>query len=481
MKRLITFFGLFLCSALVLFAQDAPATVDDAMTAAAAASSSANTAWMLISTALVFLMTPGLAFFYGGLVRSKNALNTMMMSFISMGIVLVTWMVIGFSLAFGVGNPYIGDFSMAMLNGIGLENEGILGINSLLFFAFQGAFIVITAALISGSIVERMRFSAYALFIVLWSVVVYAPVCHWIWGGGFLGAAGAMDFAGGTVIHINAATAAVVAALVLGKRKSYGRQAFLPHNVPFVLLGTGLLWFGWFGFNGGSALAAGNSAILACLNTMLAPAATLAVWAGLDHLRSKQVTAVGTATAIVVGLVVITPAAGFVSPVSAVIMGAIGAVCSYYAIVWRTKTKLDDSLDVLAAHGIGGLVGALLTGVFAQKVWGGLSDGALFGNPMQLWIQAEGALITIAYSAIVTYILLKLINLIIPIRANEKEEALGLDVVLHGEEAYSDGEGAILLSENDLIEADNVREALISEYRTGDGSTASEVGLKVNQ
>lgn len=466
MKRILSLLSCLLFTAFPLYAQ------------ADAGVGAANTSWMLISTALVFLMTPALAFFYGGLVRSKNALNTMMMSFISMGIVLVGWMLIGFSLAFGTGNAWIGDLSYAFLSSIGLENDGIGGINTLLFFAFQGAFIVITAALISGAIVERMQFSAYALFITLWSVLVYAPVCHWIWGGGFL-TGHAMDFAGGTVIHINAAAAAVVASIVLGKRKSYGRQAFLPHNVPFVLLGTGLLWFGWFGFNGGSALAAGNGAILACLNTMIAPAAALAIWAGLDHLRSQQVTAVGTATAIVVGLVVITPAAGFVSPLSALLMGAIGAVCSYYAIIWRSKTKLDDSLDVLAAHGVGGLVGALLTGVFAQKAWGGLADGALFGNPIQLWLQAEGALITIAYSAVVTFILLKGIKFIIPIRTNESTEALGLDVTLHGEEAYSDGEGAILLSENDLIEADNVRETLISEYRNGDGANGAEATLSI--
>jgi Amt family ammonium transporter len=316
--------------------------------------------------------------------------------------------------------------------------------------AFQGTFVIITAALISGAVVERMRFGPYLVFICAWSLVVYAPVAHWVWGGGWLGASlGALDFAGGTVVHINAAAAAAVAALVLGPRKDYGRQALLPHNVPFVLLGAGLLWFGWFGFNGGSALAADGIAVLAVTNTMLAPAATLVVWAMLDHIRSNQITAVGVATGIVVGLVAITPAAGFVSPTSALLIGAIAAFPSYFAIMWRTRTRLDDSLDVVAAHGVGGVVGALLTGVLAQAAWGG-ADGLLFGNPMQLVAQAAGIAATIAYSAGVTFALLKLINAVVPIRADERVEAIGLDVALHREEAYSVGEGALLLTEVEL-------------------------------
>src|SRR5690242_17147055 len=326
----------------------------------------ADTAWMLISTALVLLMTPALAFFYGGLVRSKNALNTMMMSFISLGFVGVLWAVVGYSLALTAGNNWIGDLSLAFLNGVGLETGGtILGdvskIPHVLYMCFQATFCIITAALISGAIVERMRFSAYVAFISLWSVFVYAPVAHWVWGGGWLADLGAWDFAGGTVVHVNAGAAALVAALVVGKRSGFGASSILPHNVPTVLLGAGLLWFGWFGFNAGSALAASPIAALAFVTTMLAPAATLLVWTLLDFMRLGKGTAVGAATAIVVGLVAVTPAAGFISPMNAIFLGAIAAVPSYFALIIRAKTTLDDSLDVVAAHGVGGTVGALLT------------------------------------------------------------------------------------------------------------------------
>ncbi|MEM1268720.1 MAG: ammonium transporter [Bacteroidota bacterium] len=415
--------------------------------------SAGDTSWMLISTALVVLMTPALAFFYGGLVRSKNALNTMVMSFISLGFVGAAWALVGYSLAFGEGNAWIGDFSFAFLNGVGFEPGAGGNFPDLLFMAFQGTFVIITAALISGAVVERMHFGAYLLFITVWSLAVYAPIAHWVWGGGWLGGGlEALDFAGGTVVHINAAAAAVVASLVLGPRKDYGRQALLPHNVPFVLLGSGLLWFGWFGFNGGSALAANESATLALTNTLLAPAATLVVWTLLDLGRSKQVTAVGVATAIVVGLVAVTPAAGFVSPLSAMAIGAIAAIPSYYAILWRARTRLDDSLDVFAAHGLGGFVGAMLTGVFAQAAWGG-ADGLLFGNPGQLGVQAIGALATIVYSAGATYLILRLIGLVLPLRVDSRSEGVGLDVILHGEEAYSEGEGAVLLTDNELEES----------------------------
>src|SRR5215211_2663248 len=272
----------------------------------------ADTAWMLVATALVLLMTPALAFFYGGLVRSKNALNTMMMSFISLGFVGVIWATIGYSLSFAPGNNWIGDTSRMFLNGVGLTEQGT--IPHVLFMCFQGTFAIITAALISGAIVERMRFSAYVVFITLWSILVYAPMAHWVWGGGWLADMGALDFAGGTVVHVNAAAAALVAAIVVGKRQEYPSNSLLPHNVPFTLLGAGLLWFGWFGFNAGSALAANNIAGLAFTTTMLAPAGTLFVWTFLDALRSGKPTAVGAATAIVVGLVAVTPAAGFISP-----------------------------------------------------------------------------------------------------------------------------------------------------------------------
>ena len=399
----------------------------------------ADTAWMLVCTALVLLMTPALAFFYSGLVRAKNALNTMMMSFAAIGFVGVAWAVLGYSLAFATGNDWIGDFSRFALKGVGLEAQGT--IPHYLFMAYQGTFAIITAALISGAIVERMRFPAYLTFITLWSLVVYAPIAHWVWGGGWLSKMGALDFAGGTVVHVNAAVAALVAVIIVGPRRDYGKAALLPHNVPFTLLGAGLLYFGWFGFNAGSALAANAIAGLAFTTTFLAPMATLVVWTFLDVMRGKSPTAVGAATALVVGLVAITPAAGFIGPMSALALGGLAAIPSYFGLQWRAKTSLDDSLDVVAAHGLGGTVGALLTGVFAQKALNGVQDGALFGNPGQLGIQAVAVGAAILYSGAMTAILLKVIGLVTPLRASEEEEAVGLDVSQHGEEAYIHGDG----------------------------------------
>jgi Amt family ammonium transporter len=311
--------------------------------------------------------------------------------------------------------------------------------------AYQGTFAIITAALISGAIVERMAFGPYLAFLTLWGLFVYAPVAHWVWGGGFLAKLGALDFAGGTVVHVNAGVAALVAALVLGPRKDYGRQAIIPHNVAFTVLGAGLLWFGWFGFNAGSALGANPSAALAFTNTMLAPAATLVVWTLLDLRRTGKATAVGAATGIVVGLVAITPAAGFVSPIGSVILGGLAAFPSYYGLLWRARTRLDDSLDVTAAHGLGGTVGALLTGVLASKAWNGATDGLVFGNPRQLLIQAAAVAAAIAFSAAGTFVLLKLVGAFVSLRVEAREEGMGLDVSQHGEEAYARDEGAILV------------------------------------
>jgi ammonium transporter, Amt family len=395
----------------------------------------ADTAWMLMSTALVLLMTPALAFFYGGLTRSKNALNTMMMSFISLGFVGLAWALIGYTLAFSGTNPWLGDLANVFLNGVGLEAKGT--IPHMLFMAFQGTFCIITAALISGAIIERMRFSAYVAFITIWAIAIYAPIAHWVWGGGWLAQLGAWDFAGGTVVHVNAAAAALVAALVIGKRSDHGSSSILPHNVPFVLLGAGVLWFGWFGFNAGSALAASPQAGLAFVTTMFAPAATLVVWTILDAVRTGKPTSVGCATAIVVGLVAVTPAAGYISPMSALALGAIAAVPSYFGILLRSKTSLDDSLDVVAAHGLGGTVGALLTGVFAEKALNGTFDGALFGNPGQVLLQGAAVLGAMFYSAAGTFVVLKLIGLVMPLRATASEEVEGLDITAHGEEAYA--------------------------------------------
>jgi Amt family ammonium transporter len=401
----------------------------------------ADTAWMLISTALVLLMTPALAFFYGGLVRSKNALNTMMMSFISLGFIGVLWPMLGYSLAFAPANDFLGGVQWVFLNNVGLDPNPPATIPHYLYMCYQGTFAIITAALISGAIVERMRFSAYVLFISLWAIIVYCPIAHWVWGGGWLAKMGALDFAGGTVVHVNAGVAALVTALVVGQRRDFKSAALVPHNVPFTLLGAGLLWFGWFGFNAGSAVAANGSAALAFTTTMLAPAGTLVVWTMLDAARQQKATAVGAATAIVVGLVAVTPAAGFIGPMSAIALGGIAAIPSYLGLIWRARTNLDDSLDVVAAHGLGGTVGALLTGVFAQKSLNGVADGLLFGNPGQFVTQMIAVGAAIIYSGALTFVLLKVVALVFPLRASEADEQVGIDLVAHGEEAYVHASG----------------------------------------
>lgn len=407
----------------------------------------ADVVWMLVSTALVLLMTPALGFFYGGMVRSKNALNTLMMSFAALGPVAVVWAVVGYSLAFAPGTPLVGGLGYLGLHGVTLEPQGT--IPHLLFMAYQGTFAIITPALISGAIVERMRFKAYLAFVVLWSVLVYSPVAHWVWGGGFLSTAGALDFAGGAVVHVNAAAAALVTALVVGPRKDYGRRAMLPHSVPFTLLGAGLLWFGWFGFNAGSALAANQVAALAFVNTLLAPAAALATWTLLDLGREGRTTAVGAATGIVVGLVAITPAAGYVSPGSALLLGALSALPSYVALILRARTTLDDSLDVVAAHGLGGATGAILTGVFADPAWSGGPAGLVAGHAAQVGTQALSILVVAAFSGAATFVILKALALVVPLRISGRIEGVGLDVMEHGEEAYTEGDGAILISPSD--------------------------------
>jgi Amt family ammonium transporter len=409
----------------------------------------ADTAFMLVSTALVLSMTPTLAFFYGGLVRSKNALNTMMMSYISLGFVGLTWATVGYSLAFSTGSDYLGGLGWMFLKDVGPAPNAPSTIPHYLFMSYQGTFAIVTAALISGAIVERMRFSAYVAFITLWSIFIYAPMAHWVWGGGWLAKLGALDFAGGTVVHINAAAAALVAAVLVGKRRDFKTQALAPHNVPFTLLGAGLLWLGWFGFNAGSALAANGSAAIALTTTMFAPAGTLVVWTLLDAVRQGKPTAVGCATAIVVGLVAVTPAAGFIGPMSALALGAFAAFPSYFAILWRAKTNLDDSLDVVAAHGVGGTVGALLTGVFANNALSGLNDfngapanGLLFGNAGQLGIQAVAVVAAIVFSSVGSFILLKLVSFVFPLRASDEDERDGMDVSMHGEEAYVHSSGS---------------------------------------
>ena len=406
---------------------------------------SGDTAWMLAATALVLLMTPALGLFYAGLVRSKNTLNTFMMCVAALAVATITWVLVGYSIAFADGNGLIGGFDYVFLRDVAFEPRAGTAIPQLLFMAFQATFCIVTTALVAGAVVERMRFGAFLVFAALWSVLVYGVLAHWAFGGGWLQAQGTLDFAGGVPVEMGSGFSALAAALVVGARKDYGRQALLPHNSVYVLLGAGLLWFGWFGFNGGSAFSAGNVGVLAFVNTLLAPACALATWFVLDLLRSRRVTAIGAATAIVVGCVGITPAAGFIGPIWAMALGVIAALPSYAVIVWRPRSRVDETLDVLAAHGVAGLTGILFVGLVAQTAWNGVSDGLLYGDAAQLGEQAVAVLAAPAYAFAATFVLLKLIGLVTPLRATEREEALGMDIVSHGEEAYARGEGAILV------------------------------------
>jgi Amt family ammonium transporter len=412
-----------------------------------------DTAWMLAATAMVLLMTPALGLFYAGLVRSKNTLNTFMMSVAALAVATVMWALVGYSLAFDKGNGFVGGLGYAALQGVAFAPRAGMTIPHLVFFAFQATFCIVTVALVSGAVVERMRFAPFLLFAALWSVLVYAVLAHWAFGGGWLQAHGTLDFAGGVPVEMGSGFSALAAALVVGARKDYGRQALLPHNAVYVLLGAGMLWFGWFGFNGGSGFSAGHSSVLAFTNTLLAPACTLVVWFAIDLLRGRRVTAIGAATAIIVGCVGITPAAGYISPTWAMLLGAVAALPSYTIIVLRPRTRVDETLDVLAAHGTAGLTGILFIGFFAQISWNGAANGLLYGNAGQLLHQAVAALAGPAYAFTATFVLLRAIGLLMPLRATQHEEALGMDIVQHGEEAYATGEGAILVSTEAGLEA----------------------------
>ena len=419
------------------------------MTALAAAAPQVNagdTAWMLVATAFVLLMTPALGLFYAGLVRAKNTLNTFMMSIGALGVVAIAWALLGYSIAFDGAGALFGGFGHAFMHGVGFTPRDGTTIPQVLFFAFEATFCIITAALISGAVVERMRYGAFLVFMVLWSVLIYAVLAHWVWGGGWLAANGTLDFAGGVPVEMASGFSAFAAALVVGPRKDYGRQALLPHNGIYVLLGAGLLWFGWFGFNGGSGLNVGRPGVLAFTNTLLAPACTLVVWFLLDLRRNGRVTAIGAATAIIVGCVAITPACGYISPIWAMALGALAALPSYLLVMWRPRTRLDETLDVLAAHGLGGLTGILFIGLVAQQPWNGVSDGLLYGNAHQLLWQAIPMLVAPAYAFGGTFVLLKLVGLVMPLRVSRRQESLGLDTQEHGEEAYSSAEGAILVT-----------------------------------
>jgi ammonium transporter, Amt family len=394
-----------------------------------------DTAWMLVATALVMLMTPGLGLFYGGLVRQKNVLGTIMQSFISLGIISIIWVLYGYSLAFGgdVGG-LIGNLQWLGLKGVGLDAGPYSDkIPHLLFCAFQLMFAIITPALITGAFAERMKFSAFLLFTILWSTLVYLPVCHWVWGGGWLGKLGALDFAGGTVIHINSGIAALVAAVIIGKRKGVKTQAFYPHNLPMTVLGAALLWFGWFGFNAGSALASNGIAVLAFFTTQVATGTAALSWILTERIVRGKPTTLGAASGAVAGLVAITPAAGFVGSTAAIIIGFVAGVVCCLAICIKERFGYDDALDVVAVHGVGGFWGALATGLFASV--GG--TGLIFGNPHQFVVQLVAALSAISYSAVVTTIILLALKHTIGLRVTEEEELQGLDLSLHDETGYS--------------------------------------------
>ena len=405
----------------------------------------ANNGFVLLSAALVLMMTPALALFYSGFVRSRNVLNTMVMSFTAMALVSVLWVLVGYSLAFSPGSgalaPFIGGWQW-----VGLSNwsvpygDGQLSHGAVAFF--QASFAIITPALISGAVVERMHFRAWVLFLLLWSVVIYIPLVHMVWGpGGFLGpqGLGAIDFAGGLVVELPSGVAAAVAAAVVGRRRSLSAgHAAPPHNVPFILMGAGLLWFGWFGFNGGSGYVAGNLASLACLTTNTAAAAAALGWMLIETAQRGKPTAVGVATGAVAGLVAITPAAEFVSPVAAVLIGFSAALVCYGALQLKNRSRLDDSLDVLPVHGVAGLLGTVLTGVFALRSLNPAgADGLLAGRAEQLWIQCQAAAFTVVFVAVGTYAILQLIRLVMPLRVNDIQEQQGLDINAHGEEAYN--------------------------------------------
>jgi len=401
-----------------------------------------DTAWVLISSALVLLMTPGLAFFYGGMVRKKNVLSVLMQCFIIMCVLSIQWVLVGYSLSFAPAGGFWGGFNWFGLKGVGLEPYADYAgtIPHQAFMIFQAMFAIITPALIIGAFAERMKFSAFLLFTLLWATFVYDPLCHWVWGmGGWLRNLGALDFAGGTVVHINAGIAALVTALILGKRVNLGKNIPTPHNMPFVVLGTGLLWFGWFGFNAGSALAANGLAVNAFVVTNTAAAAAGLSWAFVEWIHNGKPTIFGVCSGAVAGLVAITPAAGFVSVIPAIIIGLLVSVFSFVAVtVIKPKLGYDDSLDAFGVHCVGGVWGALATGLFASKLVNPRgADGLFFGNPKQFIIQALTVLVTIGYTFIVTFVIYKLVDLSIGVRVKKEEELMGLDLTQHHERAYT--------------------------------------------
>jgi Amt family ammonium transporter len=397
----------------------------------------ASTALVLLSAVLVFIMTPGLAFFYGGLVRRKNVLSIMMQSFVSLGIVTIIWVFGGFSLAFGgdIGGV-IGDFRYFVLNGIGFDPMNGQVIPALAFYLYQSMFAIITPALITGAFADRVNFKSYLIFLVFWSIMVYIPLAHWIWGGGFLAQMGVVDFAGGIVVHISAGFAALASVFIVGKRKILQEEKTQPHNITYVALGTGLLWFGWFGFNGGSALAANGVAAIAFVNTDIAGSLAMITWLLISWIHDGKPSMTGSLTGAVAGLATITPAAGYVEPWTAAIIGVLAAFTCYGAIQLRMRWNWDDALDVWACHGVGGLLGSILVGVFAVSSVNGVS-GLIEGNMQQFGVQVFAALLTAAFAFSATWLILKIINIFTPVRVSDAIEVNGLDEDQFGEQAYT--------------------------------------------
>ena len=439
LKYLMSIFALFALPALASAQETAVSTLN-----------SGNTAWIIVATILVMMMTiPGLALFYGGLVRQKNLLSIIMQCFVVVGVVTLLWFAFGYSWAFGEGFKdsavgfFIGGFDKVFLHGITLDTLNPLGgdIPEILFALFQCMFAVITPALIIGAFAERVKFSGYLFFVVLWSIFVYNPMAHWVWGGGWIGEMGALDFAGGTVVHINAGISALMMCLLIGKREGYKvSRPVTPNNIPFVFIGAAMLWMGWFGFNAGSGLAADGLAANAFLVTHLSTAAAVVTWLAIDWFRNKRPTTVGACTAAVAGLVAITPAAGTVDVFGAIIIGMVSAMVCFYMVAFvKEKLGYDDSLDAFGVHGMGGIIGSILTGVFAtQTITGeGGAQGALYGDWYQLWIQTFATLFSIVFSVVMTFILFKVVDKTVGMRVSSRIEEEGLDIYEHGEAAYN--------------------------------------------
>jgi Amt family ammonium transporter len=403
---------------------------------------SGDTAWMLVSCALVMLMTPGLGLFYGGMVQRKNVLSTLMHSFFALALISIQWALIGYTLAFGPSKGgFIGGFDFAFLNDVGMDAAGGRTIPHLVWMMYQGMFAIITPALISGAYAERMKFTAYIAFTLLWATLVYDPLAHWVWNpDGWLAKLGALDYAGGTVVHLSSGISALVCAIVLGKRVGYPEKRHAPHNLTMTIVGAGLLWFGWFGFNAGSAVKADGFAATALVNTHMAAAAGAFAWALVEQLRLGKMTMLGVASGLVAGLVVITPAAGFVSPMSAIALGLCAGFICYGGVMLKSKFGYDDSLDAFGVHGVGGAAGAILTGIFAAKALTPDNAGGLItaGNAKIVGIQALAVGVTAVFAVVMTVIILKVIDAVIGLRVSKDDEREGLDIVLHGESGYED-------------------------------------------